>query len=156
MPRIVRAEYLSYYNSARNSDKVFNVFLIEDDDGTYRCVTEHGRRGNNLVRNTLCTRQRRETAESKLREKLNAKRYHRETPYTDGPFGYNYSQLASEYSFNSQASSYNLPPETQQSGKTIEPKSNVITFPVEKTEKHVNKPKQNGILNSDQFDSLEL
>ena len=156
MPRIVRAEYLSYYNSARNSDKVFNIFLIEDDDGTYRCVTEHGRRGNNLIRNTLCTRERRETAESKLWEKLNVKRYHRDTPYTDEPFGYNYSQVASEYSFNSSESSFILPPENKQSGKTVESKSNVISFPVEKTEKQVLKAKQNGILNSDQFDSLEL
>lgn len=156
MPRIIRAEFLSYYNSARNSDKVFNVFLIEDDDGTYHCMTEHGRRGNTLVRNTLCTMQRRESAESKLREKLNAKRYHRDTPYTDEPFGYNYSQIASEYGFNSSASSFILPPETEKSGTTTKPKSNIITFPVERSEKQANKPKPNGILNSEQFDSLEL
>ena len=156
MPRIIRAEYLSYYNSARNSDKLFNIFLIEDDDGTYRCVTEHGRRGSRLVRNTLCTKQRCDTAESKLREKFNDKRFHRDTPYIDEPFGYNYSQVATEYNSNSQASSFILPPDTENSGNTSSTKSNVIAFPVEKTEREVIKPKPNGILNSDQFDSLEL
>ena len=77
MPRIVRAEFLSYTNARRNSDKLFNVFVIEDDDGTHRCVSEYGRRGNNLVRDTLCTNAARQYAENKLRQKLNAKRNHR-------------------------------------------------------------------------------
>ena len=64
MPRIVRAEFLSYYNSRRNSDKLFNVFVIEDDDGTFRAVSEYGRRGTNLVRDTLCTRATRDFAKA--------------------------------------------------------------------------------------------
>ena len=161
MPRIVRAEFLSYYNARRNSDKLFNVFLIEDDDGTYRCVSEYGRRGNSLVRDTLCTKQRRETAESHLRQKLSAKRNHRETPYTDEPFGYNYSPLAGEYNFTSAQSSFILPAETNQTtasskGKSSAPKSNVVQFPAEKTEKTRRKPKPTGILNQEQFDSLEI
>lgn len=159
MPRIVRAEFLSYYNSARNSDKVFNVFLIEDDDGSYACVSEYGRRGTNLVRDTLCTRATRASAESHLRQKLFAKRNHRETPYTDEPFGYNYSPIAGEYGFNSAQSSF-IPPvdanQTTASGKSPEPKRNVIAFPAEKTEKPRQKPKPSGILNQEQFDSLEI
>jgi len=159
MPRVVRAEFLSYYNSARNSDKVFNVFLIEDDDGTFRCVTEYGRRGNNLVRDTLCTKQRREMAESKLRQKLIAKRNHRETPYADDPFGQNISPLAGEYGFN-QARNNNVnsnqanQPQILQS--RVQQKQNVIEFPAEKIEKERQKPKQTGILNKEQFDSLEI
>jgi len=159
MPRIVRAEFLSYYNARRNSDKLFNVFLIEDDDGTYRCVSEYGRRGNNLVRDTLCTRTTRSLAENYLRQKLSAKRNHRETPYTDEPFGYNYSPLAREYNFTSAQSSFILPAETNQpaaSGKSSEPKRNVIAFPAEKTAKTRQKPKPTGILNQEQFDSLEI
>lgn len=159
MPRIVRAEFLSYYNSARNSDKIFNVFLIEDDDGSYACVSEYGRRGTNLVRDTLCTRATRTSAESHLRQKLFAKRNHRETPYTDEPFGYNYSPIAREYGFNSTQSSFIPPAETNQttaSGKKLEPKRNVIAFPAEKTEKSRQKPKPSGILNQEQFDSLEI
>ena len=159
MPQIIRAEFLGYYNSSRNSDKVFNVFLIEDDDGTYACVSEYGRRGNKLLRNTLCTKTTRAIAESKLRQKLSAKRNHRETPYTDEPFGYNYSQIASEYGFRSAAGSFIIPTQTNQTeneSKMNAPKPNVIAFPIEKTEKQRNKPKQSGILNSEQFDSLEI
>lgn len=159
MSRIVRAEFLSYYNARRNSDKLFNVFLIEDDDGTFRCESENGRRGTNLVRHTLCTRATRTNAESHLRQKLSAKRNHRETPYTDEPFGYNYSPLAREYGFTAAQSSFILPVETNQpttSGKPAEPKQNVIAFPAEKMGKPRQKPKQTGILNQEQFDSLEF
>ena len=162
MPRIVRAEFLSYYNSRRNSDKLFNVFVIEDDDGTFRAVGEHGRRGNNLVRDTLCTRATRDFAESKLRQKLTAKRNHRETPYTDEPFGYNYSQIACEYGYSSrtaQTGETNSNGAGQQSvGAENAPatKANVIAFPVEKKEKSKNKPQPSGIFNQGQFDSLEI
>lgn len=159
MPHIVRAEFLSYYNSARNSDKVFNVFLIEDDDGTFRCVAERVRRGTNLVRDTLCTRATRETAESNLRQKLNAKRNHRETPYSDEPFGYNYSPLAREYGFNQAGNgdvNSNRANQPSPPVSPVQPKSNVIAFPAENKEIKRNKPKQTGILNKEQFDSLEI
>lgn len=150
MPTIIRAEYLSYYNRSRNSDKLFNVFLVLADGGTYSCLTENGRRGSNLVRHIVCENVRREQAEQKFWEKVREKRNHRETPYSDERFGYSYSQLASQYSFNKQPE--NAAPTTKI--KTVQPKENVIAFPVEK----VNTKKQNagGILNSDQFDSLEI
>ncbi len=162
MPRIVRAEFLSYYNSRRNSDKLFNVFVIEEDDGTFRAVSEYGRRGTNLVRDTLCTRTTRDFAESKLRQKLTAKRNHRETPYTDEPFGYNYSQIAREYDYTNQTeqrSAANSNPARQQSS-TAETapmtKPNVIAFPIEKKETPPAVPKPAGIFNQGQFDSLEI
>lgn len=162
MPRIVRAEFLSYYNARRNSDKLFNVFLIETDDGYYACVSEYGRRGTNLVRDTLCARATREFAEGKLRQKLNAKRNHRETPYTDEPFGYNYSPIAREYGYNSRAASgseTNSNRTAQQSASATrnEPaKAKVIEFPTEKNENRKNKPQPAGIFNQGQFDSLEI
>lgn len=161
MPQIVRAEFLSYYNSRRNSDKVFNVFVIEDDDHTFRCVSEYGRRGNNLVRDTLCTKAMREFAESKLRQKLTVKRGHRETPYTDEPFGYNYSQIAREYDYNSrtaQSSDTNLNRAVEQSALETAPttKAKVIAFPAEKKQNKRNEPKPSGIFNQGQFDSLEI
>ena len=160
MPIIIRAEYLSYYNQARNSDKLFNIFLIQEDDGTFSCLTENGRRGSNLVRRTLCTNVRRESAESILRQKLDDKRYHRETPYTVESFGANYSQIASQYGSNqaqregsndNQASRINIVRPAASPEKT-----NVIAFPTETKEKPRHQPKQNGILNQEQFDSLEI
>ena len=150
MPKIARAEYLGYYNRPRNSDKLFNVFLILADDGTYSCLTENGRRGSNLVRRTVCENVRRETAEQRFWEKVREKRNHGSTPYTDESFGYNYSQLASQYSFDTQPA--NAVAKIQV--KTVKSKENVIAFPVEKV--NTKKANLNGILNSDQFDSLEI
>lgn len=160
MPRIVRAEFLSYYNARRNSDKLFNVFLIEDEDGTFRAVSEHGRRGNNLIRDTLCARATRDFADSKLRQKLTAKRNHRETPYTDEPFGYNYSGLAREYGYESLVG--NTAPNSNQTVQPLATKSasmtkaNVIAFPAAKKETPRPKPNLTGIINQEQFDSLEI
>ena len=158
MPRIIRAEYLSYYNSARNSDKLFNIFLIEETDGTFSCLTENGRRGSNLVRRTLCSKTGRATAESKFRQKLGDKRYHRDTPYKDEALGVNYSQIVREYSSNqSQGVSANQISQLTPAGNTAQPSNrNVIPFPVEKKEKSREQPKQTGILNQEQFDSLEI
>ncbi len=160
MPRIVRAEFLSYYNARRNSDKLFNVFVIEDD-GTFRAVSEHGRRGNLLIRDTLCTRATRDFADSKLRQKLTAKRNHRETPYTDEPFGFNYSGLVREYGYSRRTeddaldSNQTAQPTTATRSATAT-KANVIAFPVAKKETPRSKPKLTGIINQEQFDSLEI
>ena len=141
MPRIVRAEFLSYYNPRRNSDKLFNIFVIEDDDGTFRAVSEYGRRGNNLVRDTLCTKATREFAMSKLRQKLAAKRDHRETPYTNEAFGSNYSQIAREHGYdnqtvqsNSAANSNSLRRQSSTTETAPPTKPNIIMFPIEKKE----------------------
>jgi hypothetical protein len=117
------------------------------DDGTYSCLTENGRRGSNLVRRTVCAQVRRETAEQRFWEKVRDKRNHGSTPYTNEPFGYSYSQLASQYSFNTQ-------PENAAVSTQVNTKENVVAFPVEKV--NTKKPNTGGILNSDQFDSLEF
>jgi len=150
MPTIVRAEYLGYYNRLRNSDKLFNVFLILNENGTYSCLTENGRRGSSLVRRVVCENVRREQAEQKFWEKVRDKRNHGSTPYTDESFGYSYSQIASQYSINSQTESATATNQV----KVSQPKQNVIAFPVEKIQNK--KPNASGILNSEQFDSLEI
>lgn len=159
MPRIIRAEYLSYYNSARNSDKLFNIFLIEEDDGSFSCLTENGRRGSNLVRRTLCTKTGRTLAESNFRQKVDDKRYHRDTPYQDERFGATYSQIAKDYSFTqTQRESYgtNQTSLTAQISNSESPKAKIISFPIEKKIEQRQQPKKSGILNEDQFDSLEI
>jgi hypothetical protein len=152
MPTIIRAEYLSYYNPSRNSDKLFNVFLIADDNGTYGCLTENGRRGSSLVRRLVCEKVRRERAEQKFWEKVREKRNHRDTPYNDETLGKTYSQVASQYATLSKPISV----ETSIDGKITETKPNVIAFPFEKNENPAKKPNKGGILNSEQFDSLEF
>ena len=159
MPRIIRAEYLSYYNQARNSDKLFNIFLIEEDDGSFSCLTENGRRGSNLLRRTLCTKTGRTLAESNFRQKVDDKRYHRDTPYQDERFGATYSQIAKDYSFTqTQRESYgtNQTSLTAQISNSESPKAKIISFPIEKKIEQRQQPKKSGILNEDQFDSLEI
>lgn len=159
MPRIIRAEYLSYYNPARNSDKLFNIFLVQEDDGTFSCITENGRRGSTLVRRTLCSKTGRATAESKFRQKLDDKRYHRDTPYAVEAFGANYSQIAREYASDR---TQNESVAVNQSRRNIPVNSaaltnkNVIPFPASKKEKSREQPKHSGILNQEQLDSLEI
>lgn len=152
MPTIMRAEYLSYYNPSRNSDKLFNVFLVRNEDGTYSCLTENGRRGSHLVCRTVCAQGRCEQVEQKFWEKVREKRNHRETPYTDEPGGKSFSLIASQYSSDT------LPDKVINLNQTtsIERKEEVIAFPVEKINNPTRQQKPGGILNSEQFDSLEI
>ncbi len=152
MPTIIRAEYLSYYNPARNSDKLFNIFLVRNDEGTYSCLTENGRRGSRLVPRIVCEEVRRETAEQRFWEKVREKRNHQSTPYTDESFGINYSQIASQFAFQ-RAEQNQL---AKNPVKTEPVKENVIVFPVEKINNQTKKPNPGGILNSEQLDSLEI
>ncbi len=99
-----------------------------------------------------CVKSSRNLAESKLRQKLLAKRNHRETPYTDDSFGYNYSQIAREYGFESaQKDNARSIRAAQPSNTTnsVQPKQNVVEFPVKPSEKTKEKPKQIGILNQE-------
>lgn len=156
MAKIIRAEFLKYQDSAQNSDKVFNIFLIEEASGMFSCVTEYGRRGNKLVRKTLCEGETRSYAEGKLRQKLLAKRNHRSTPYTRDPFGLDYSCLAKDYEFAE--STDDLSSELGSKSIDIQAEvstNNVIDFPAQKRKDKL-KPEQTGILNKDQFNSLEI
>ena len=159
MSQIVRAEFLKYYNPSRNSDKVFNVFLIEDADSTFSCISEYGRRGNKLVRDTLCSKQTREFAEGKLRQKLLVKRNHRETPYSDDSFGQSISGVADEYEFKQAEKTdedVNGLNQFSPDLSVVSQKKNVIKFPDKKIENKRQEPKPTGIFNQEQFNSLEI
>ena len=74
MPSIVRAEYLSYLNPSRNSDKIYNLFLIAQDDGRFSCISEYGRRGNALVVSTICINRSRQYAGSEAQAEARLKK----------------------------------------------------------------------------------
>lgn len=94
--RIVQAEYLHYCNPARNSDKIFNIFLVEEDDETYSCISEYGRNGTSLVRVLICSNKSLTIAERAFNQKVEAKRKHRDTPYRNSPVGHENSAFARE------------------------------------------------------------
>jgi hypothetical protein len=137
---IVRSEFLHYRNPARNSDKIFNIFLVQNgDDNDFDCISEHGRRGSSLVRVIVSSSRPRPSAESDFERKLNAKLNHRQTPYERNPAGPRDSRLASEF-FSGRG--------TQSTGKA-ESRERVLV-----ESKFRSKPI--GVLNREQFDSLEL
>ncbi|HMM79258.1 MAG TPA: WGR domain-containing protein [Pyrinomonadaceae bacterium] len=139
--RIVEAEYLHYYNPARNSDKVFNIFLVEEDDGRYSCISEYGRRGTSLVRVVVCSNKSRPVAERAFRKKLDAKRNHRETPYWDSRAGSGQSPYAQELVARSVPASKISTP--------------VTADPIQE-QKRAEGRAVSGILNQGQIDSLEI
>lgn len=152
MPKIIRAEFLHYQNPSRNSDKVFNVFLVEEGSGNFACITEYGRRQNRLVRKPLCSGVSLEQAERKFRQKVFAKRNHRDTPYVDYAVGYRISMFAFENNFDPERSGE----VSHQSQQSEQPEQNVLEFPGRKSSERRPDPKQRGILNQGQLDSLEI
>ncbi len=104
-----------------------------------------------MVCRTVCENVQRETAESKFWEKVREKRNHRDTPYTNESSGSSYSQIASQFKFSKPNDSVKT-----NEPKATESKTNVIAFPIEESQKQSPKPKPGGILNSEQFNSLEI
>lgn len=138
--RIIDAEYLHYCNPARNSDKVFNIFLVEEDDGRHSCISEYGRRGTSLVRVVICSNKSLPVAERAFRQKLEAKRNHRETPYWDSPDAADQSPFAREkQNFVDRTSS-----------------PIAVGSPEKEKQGADRRSKMNGILNQGQIDSLEI
>lgn len=141
--RIVEAEFLHYSNPTRNSDKVFNIFLVEEDDGSYSCISEYGRRGSSLVRVVICSNKSRPVAEIAFRKKLDAKRNHRETPYRDSRSGVEQSPFAREVNARS------TPKNLTSMRKAADPAK------IQKLAAD-GRVRANGILNQAQIDSLEI
>lgn len=137
--KIVRSEFL-HYNPAINSDKVYNLFLIQNGEADdCDCISEHGRRGSSLVRVIVSSNRPRSAAEGDFKRKLDAKRNHRNTPYERNPAGLRDSRLAAE--FENETVSPNHPREATRAAKSrMSPVS----------------PKPRGVLNREQFDSLEF
>lgn len=144
MPSIVRAEYLSYLNPARNSDKIYNLFLVAQDDGRFSCISEYGRRGNAPVVSTICVNRTRQYAEEKFRQKLASKRNHRETPYSRAPDGRRESRFLTEFELPPLRNAAADRPGVQESTIVAQP----TVTPDQK--------KPRGLLNAGQFDSLEV
>lgn len=141
--RIIRAEYLHYSDPTINSNKVFNIFLVEEDNETYSCISEYGRRGTNLVRVFVCTNMPRAVAEGAFNHKLQAKKNHRATPYRDFPEGVDESPFAKAF----------MSPRGS-AGRKSNPKA---SNPEENRKQAADRRmRTRGILNQGQIDSLEI
>ncbi|MCP9496824.1 MAG: hypothetical protein MSG64_20495 [Pyrinomonadaceae bacterium MAG19_C2-C3] len=49
MTRVIERVRLQYQDRAKNSDKVYEIQLIEEDDGSFRVIGYNGRRGARLT-----------------------------------------------------------------------------------------------------------
>jgi hypothetical protein len=81
MPVIFKKCFLFHYDPSINSDKVFNLFLIDNKNGSYSTISEHGRSGAKLRVLPLVENCSLALAQSRYSEKLNEKIYHVKTPY---------------------------------------------------------------------------
>lgn len=96
MPQIIKKCFLYHIDSSINSDKVFNLFLIDNEDGTYSAISEHGRSETKLNIKPLAERCSLSLAQSRYTEKRFEKVNHRRTPYVE-TFNCSYSPTVKKY-----------------------------------------------------------
>jgi len=96
MPVIIKKCFLYHYDSSINSDKVFNLFLIDNEDGTFSAFQEHGRSETKLNVKPLVERCSLSLAQSRYSEKRFEKINHRRTPYIE-TFNCSYSPTFKKY-----------------------------------------------------------
>lgn len=83
MPVIIKKCLLYHYDSSINSDKVFNLFLIDNEDGTFSALSEFGRKGTHLNVKSLIERGSLNLAQNLYAAKRTEKINHRRTPYLE-------------------------------------------------------------------------
>jgi hypothetical protein len=81
MPVILKKSFLFHYDPTINSDKVFNLFVIDNENGTYSTISEYGRSGTKLNVKPLIENCSLSMAQSRFSAKLNEKVYHKRRPY---------------------------------------------------------------------------
>lgn len=96
MPQIIKKCFLYHTDSSINSDKVFNLFVIDNEDGTYSALQEYGRSETNLNVKPLAVRCSLSLAQSRFSEKRFEKINHRRTPYLE-TFNCSYSPTVKKY-----------------------------------------------------------
>jgi hypothetical protein len=82
MSIIIKKCFLFHYDPSVNSDKVFNLFLIDNENGNFSAISEYGRSGTKLNVKPLIENCALSLANSKYSAKRREKIYHKRTPYT--------------------------------------------------------------------------
>ncbi len=157
MPAILKKSFLFHYNPTINSDKVFNVFVVDNEDGTFSAISEYGRSGTKLSVKPLIENCSLSLAESRFYGKINEKVYHPRTPYShtlNPSTSPTYKKLIIE------AKSYSV---TSESAKVLDfkPTENLSPSKKESGEQMGNEIdkkllKKIGVLNLNQLDALEI
>lgn len=161
MPFILKKFFLFHYDPSVNSDKVFNLFMIDNENGTYSAISEYGRSGTKLNVKPLIENCSHSVASSKYSAKLNEKIYHKRTPYThtlNGSGSPTFQKLGTvkidktepiepAKVFDFKAVNSNVKPlqktENKSGGQNV-------------SEERANQPKKIGVLNLNGLDALEI
>lgn len=162
MPSIIKKCFLYHYNSSINSDKVFNLFLVDNDDGTFSAISEHARRETKLRVVPLAENCSLSLAQSRYSEKRFEKVNHRRTPYIE-TFNCSYSPTVKKYGVVTVSKTVaHQPPAKVIEFKPAAPEKIAIS-PVkeqsgEQTAQETQEPPKRvrGALNLNRLDALEL
>lgn len=163
MPQIIKKCFLYHIDSSINSDKVFNLFLIDNEDGTYSAISEHGRSETKLNVKPLVERCSLSLAQSRYSEKRFEKVNHRRTPYIE-TFNCSYSPTVKKYGIVTVSENVAVKP-----AKVIDfkpaapPQQEIVSEPPKKesgsqcsNESSDKRSKRIGVLNLNQLDALEF
>lgn len=81
----MRAQSISLYYTGGTSDKVYNVQLLPDAEGTWGVFAQNGRRGQGLTSRTKVEKVSFPHARRVYNELVESKLRHASTPYYEGP-----------------------------------------------------------------------
>jgi hypothetical protein len=161
MPQIIKKCFLYHIDSSINSDKVFNLFLIDNEDGTYSALQEHGRSETKLNVKMLAERCSLQLARNRYSEKRYEKINHRRTPYIE-TFNCSYSPTVKKYGVVTLSENVAYKPAKVIHFKPAAPPQTVFEPPKKESGEQAanessDKPlKRIGVLNLNQLDALEI
>ena len=160
MPEIIKKCFLYHFDSSINSDKVFNLFLIDNEDGTYTALQEYGRSETKLNVKPLAQN----CSLSLAGERYSAKRFekinHKRTPYIE-TFNCSYSPTVKKYGLAKVSENVSTEPAKVIDFKPAAPEQTTSSA-VEKTSggqtaaDKERRSKQIGVLNLNRLDALEF
>jgi hypothetical protein len=162
MPQIIKKCFLYHYDPSINSDKVFNLFLIDNEDGTYSALSEHGRSETRLIVKPLVERCSLSLAQSRYTEKRFEKINHRRTPYIE-TFNCSYSPTVKKYGTVTVSENVAYKPAKVIDFKPAATQETVAEPPKKESgeqqsanESSDKRSKRIGVLNLNQLDALEF
>ena len=163
MPVIIKKCFLYHTDSSINSDKVFNLFVIDNEDGTYTAISEYGRKHARLNVKPLAERCSLSLAQSRFSEKRFEKINHRRTPYLE-TFNCSYSPTVKKYGVVtvSESVAYSPPAKVIDFKPASQGKNAALSTEEESGEQSAQQNKEQrparsrGAINLNQLDALEL
>jgi len=164
MPVVLKKSFLYHYDPKINSDKVFNLFLVDHEDGSYSAISEHGRSETKLRILPLVEHCSQSLAEQRYAAKRQEKIFHKSTPYLE-TFNCDYSPTLKQMgAFKAVPVPAQQPAKILDFNKPVKSESVSVAASIEKgsgeqaTEKAVveRRSKRIGVLNLDKLDALEF